>query len=75
MKSQITDIFGRRDTANVINDVNLNNGYDIMNFFAAHYHTKFISVEVKNPELDQGAFVLPPPPPPPIQNRYSKYPI
>ena len=29
MKSQITDIFGSRDTAN---DVNLNNGYDVMNF-------------------------------------------
>ena len=48
MKSQITDIFGRRDTAN---DVKLNNGYDVMNFFAAHNHSKFISVEVKKPEL------------------------
>ena len=64
MKSQITDIFGRRDTANVRNDVNLNNGYDVINFFAAYNHTKFISVEVKKPELDRGAFVLSPPPPP-----------
>ena len=57
--NEITDYrhFGRRDTAN---DVNLNNGYDVMNFFAAHNHTKFISVEVKKLELDRGAFVLPP---------------
>ena len=62
MKTQITDIFGPRDTANARNDVNLNNGYDVMKFFAAHNHIKFISVEVTKPELDRDAFVLPPPP-------------
>ena len=42
-------------------------------FFAAHNHTKIISVEVKKPELDRGAFVLPPPPPYKIGSQNTPY--
>ena len=49
MKLLITVIFGCRDKVKVINDVILNNGYDVMNYFAKF--EKFIPHSIIIPSL------------------------
>ena len=69
MKLLITVIFGCHDKAKVRNDVILNNGYDVMNYFAKFEkflpHSIIIpycwTIGSQMPELDRGAFLPPPP--------------
>ena len=68
MKLRITDIFGCRDKAIVRNTSYLDNGYDVMKYFAKFEkfipHSiilpSFMTIGSKMPELDRGDFFAPP---------------